>query len=95
MNKLKSLERGELYTVGWIAALAKELAAALAILDERHGKPNDFEKPPSDKNSYHWGRIGDHNVVIASLTAGVYGTTLLQRPRQYKCCLPSQTSRLV
>jgi nucleoside phosphorylase len=75
MNKHKSLERGELYTVGWIAALAKELAAALAMLDERHGKPDDFEKPPSDKNSYHWGRIGDHNIVIASLAAGVYGTT--------------------
>jgi nucleoside phosphorylase len=75
MNKFKSLERGELYTVGWIAALAKELAAALAMLDERHGKPDDFEKPSSDKNSYHWGRIGDHNIVIASLAAGVYGTT--------------------
>lgn len=75
MNKHKSLERGELYTVGWIAALAKELAAALAMLDERHGKPNDFEKPLTDKNSYHWGRIGDHNIVIASLAAGVYGTT--------------------
>ncbi|KAI4751095.1 Pfs, NACHT and ankyrin domain protein [Aureobasidium sp. EXF-3400] len=75
MNKFKSLERGELYTVGWIAALAKELTAALAMLDERHGRPDDFEKPSSDKNSYHWGRIGDHNIVIASLAAGVYGTT--------------------
>jgi nucleoside phosphorylase len=75
MKTLKTLERGELYTVGWIAALAKELAAALAMLDERHGKPDDFEKPSSDKNSYHWGRIGDHNIVIASLAAGVYGTT--------------------
>jgi len=75
MNKLKTLESGELYTVGWIAALAKELTAALAMLDERHGKPDDFEKPSSDKNSYHWGRIGDHNIVIASLAAGVYGTT--------------------
>lgn len=74
MNKLKTLESGELYTVGWIAALAKESAAALAMLDERHGRPDDFEKPSSDTNSYHWGRIGDHNVVIASLAAGVYGT---------------------
>jgi nucleoside phosphorylase len=74
MNKLKSLERGELYTVGWIAALPIELAAALAMLDERHGKPDDFEKPSSDDNSYHWGRIEDHNIVIASLAAGVYGT---------------------
>jgi nucleoside phosphorylase len=75
MSDFKSLDRGELYTVGWIAALSKELAAALAMLDERHGKPNDFKKPSSDKNSYHWGRIGDHNIVIASLAAGIYGTT--------------------
>ncbi|KEQ75246.1 ankyrin repeat protein [Aureobasidium namibiae CBS 147.97] len=75
MNKFNTLERGELYTVGWIAALAKELAAALAMLDERHGKPDDFGKPSSDKNSYHWGRIRGHNIVIASLAAGVYGTT--------------------
>lgn len=74
MNKFKTLQSGELYTVGWIAALAKELAAALAMLDERHGRPDDFEKPSSDRNSYHWGRIGDHNIVIASLAAGVYGT---------------------
>src|SRR5689334_13864351 len=26
-------------------------------------------------NSYTWGRMGKHNIVIASLTAGVYGTT--------------------
>jgi nucleoside phosphorylase len=75
MSTLKSLERGELYTVGLITALAKELAAALAMLDQRHTAPNDFDKPPSDKNSYHWGRIGDHNIVIASLAAGMYGTT--------------------
>lgn len=74
MSKPISLERGELYTVGWIAALAKELTAALAMLDETHGKPSDFKKSSSDKNSYHWGRIGDHNIVIASLAAGVYGT---------------------
>jgi nucleoside phosphorylase len=75
MKKYKALETSELYTVGWIAALPKELAAALAMLDERHSKPIDFDKPSSDKNSYHWGRIGDHNTVIASLAAGVYGTT--------------------
>jgi nucleoside phosphorylase len=74
MNKLKTLERGELYTVGWIAALPIELAAAVAMLDERHGQPDDFKKPSSDDNSYRWGRIGDHNIVIASLPAGVYGT---------------------
>jgi nucleoside phosphorylase len=75
MNKPISLERGELYTVGWIAALAKELLAALAMLDEEHGKPDDFEQPLRDDNYYHWGQIGQHNIVIASLPAGIYGTT--------------------
>ncbi|KAG9599914.1 purine and uridine phosphorylase, partial [Aureobasidium melanogenum] len=75
MGRYKALESGELYTVGWIAALPKEMTAALGMLDERHDKPKDFVKPASDTNAYRWGRIGDHNVVIASLAAGVYGTT--------------------
>ncbi|KAF4534640.1 uncharacterized protein LTHEOB_12918 [Lasiodiplodia theobromae] len=45
------------------------------MLDEQHRKPLDFTQPPNDKNSYTWGRISDHNIVIASLPAGVYGTT--------------------
>jgi len=45
------------------------------MLDEQHKKPLDFAQPPSDKNSYRWGRIDEHNVVVASLPAGVYGTT--------------------
>ncbi|KAG9529359.1 purine and uridine phosphorylase, partial [Aureobasidium melanogenum] len=75
MGKNKALESSDSYTVGWIAALPKEMAATLGMLDERHDKPKDFVKPSSDTNAYCWGRIGDHNVVIASLAAGVYGTT--------------------
>ncbi|KAH8797815.1 Pfs, NACHT and ankyrin domain protein [Xylogone sp. PMI_703] len=71
----KALESRDLYTVGWIAALPLERAAATAMLDEKHEKPADFVQPHTDKNSYTWGRIGEHNVVIASLAAGVYGTT--------------------
>ena len=70
-----SLESRDLYTVGWISALPLERAAATATLDERHEKPLDFAQLHSDKNSYTWGRIGEHNVVIASLPTGVYGTT--------------------
>jgi nucleoside phosphorylase len=75
MTSLKALESRDLYTVGWISALPLERAAATAMLDEPHGKPLDFVQPHNDKNSYTWGRIGEHNVVIASLAAGVYGTT--------------------
>ena len=73
MTTHKALESRDLYTVGWIAALPIELAAATAMLDEQHEKPLDFAHPSSDKNSYTWGRIGEHNVAIASLPAGVYG----------------------
>ena len=71
-SKRKSLSKGE-YTLGWIAALASERAAAEAMLDEEHDKPSDFTKPPTDNNSYSWGRIGVHNVVVAALPAGMYG----------------------
>jgi nucleoside phosphorylase len=61
------------YTVGWIAALPIEHAAASAMLDEEHGRPIDYSKGPHDGNSYTWGRIKDHNVVIAVLPAGTTG----------------------
>ncbi|KAI9774480.1 MAG: hypothetical protein M1839_001713 [Geoglossum umbratile] len=52
----------EAYTVGWICALPKELAAAMAMLDDLHPP---LPQLPDDNNSYTLGRIGDHNVVIA------------------------------
>ncbi|KAK6542335.1 hypothetical protein TWF694_006294 [Orbilia ellipsospora] len=61
------------YTIGWICALSLEMAAARLMLDENHGKPE--QQNPSDQNIYHLGRIGQHNIVIACLPAGVYGTT--------------------
>ena len=68
------LKSPDLYTIGWIAALSIERAAATAFLQERHETPEDFAQSESDTNSYTWGRVGEHNVVIASLPAGVYGT---------------------
>lgn len=43
------------------------------MLDEIYG--NLAEQDPCDHNNYILGRIHDHKVVIASLPAGVYGTT--------------------
>ncbi|KAL3457971.1 nucleoside phosphorylase domain-containing protein [Aspergillus heterothallicus] len=60
------------YTVGWVCALSLELTAAKAMLDETHSNPR---QPPSDPNRYTVGEIAGHNVVIAPLPAGVYGTT--------------------
>jgi nucleoside phosphorylase len=61
------------YTVGWICAILPELVAARAFLDEKHDAPDDL--PVHDNNDYTLGRIGKHNVVIASLPNGRYGTT--------------------
>ncbi|GAB1317179.1 NACHT domain-containing protein [Madurella fahalii] len=69
------LESASLYTIGWIAALDVERAAATGLLDERHDEPRGFSQPPSDANSYIWGRMGKHNIVIVSLDAGGYGIT--------------------
>lgn len=60
------------YTVAWICALAIEMAAAEAMLDERHPA---LPTIPGDDNTYLAGKVGSHNVIIACLPAGVYGTT--------------------
>jgi nucleoside phosphorylase len=59
------------YKVGWICALPKEQTAAMAMLDARHA---NLPKPPTDPNAYTLGAIGDHNIVIACLPKGKYGT---------------------
>ncbi|KAI1747462.1 hypothetical protein F4782DRAFT_543516 [Xylaria castorea] len=59
------------YTVGWVAALPIERAAAEAVLDSQHHK---LPKAPGDTNNYTFGEVGDHNVVIASLPHDGYGT---------------------
>lgn len=59
------------YTVGWVCALPKEQTAATAMLDQIH---LDLPKPPNDHNTYTLGSIGEHNVVIACLPKGKYGT---------------------
>ncbi|KAL7927523.1 hypothetical protein ACQKWADRAFT_325108 [Trichoderma austrokoningii] len=59
------------YTVGWVCALPKELRAAIYMFDERHPA---LKQPRGDSNAYVLGKMGDHNVVIASLPKGVTGT---------------------
>ncbi|KAK1839639.1 vegetative incompatibility protein het-e-1 [Colletotrichum chrysophilum] len=61
------------YTVGWICALPLEMAAAKGMLDQIH--PDLPEQDPADHNNYILGHIQGHNVVIACLPAGIYGTT--------------------
>ncbi|KAI3336945.1 hypothetical protein HD806DRAFT_23229 [Xylariaceae sp. AK1471] len=58
------------YTVGWICAVEVELVAAQELLDEEH---DTVDVPVNDNNTYTLGRIGQHNVVIASLPHWQYG----------------------
>ncbi|KAL7821006.1 WD40 repeat-like protein [Trichoderma gracile] len=61
------------YTVGWICALPTELVAAKVFLDSEHKRSSYVAK--HDSNSYLLGSMAGHNVVIAVLPAGEYGTT--------------------
>ncbi|KXH46325.1 kinesin light chain protein [Colletotrichum salicis] len=60
------------YTVGWICAITAEFVAARAFLDEEHTGPRQVAQ--HDNNSYVLGKIGSHNVVVATLPDGQYGT---------------------
>lgn len=60
----------EHYTIGWICALPKEMAAAMAMLDIVH---KTQPRAANDSNTYAFGRIADHNVVIVCLPSGYYG----------------------
>ncbi|KAL4781960.1 nucleoside phosphorylase domain-containing protein [Aspergillus varians] len=60
------------YRIGWICALPLELAAAEAMLDTVH---DPLSARVEDDNTYVLGNIGQHNIVVACLPAGVYGTT--------------------
>ncbi|KAF9884870.1 hypothetical protein FE257_000937 [Aspergillus nanangensis] len=73
------------YAVGWVCALAIELAAAEEILDETH------EDLDYGANSiYTLGRVGEHNVVIACLPKGQMGTnSAATAAAQLKSVFPS------
>lgn len=63
----------EQYTVGWICALWTEYVAARAFLEKKHSRPEALS--PNDNNHYTLGEIGGHQVVIAVLPDGEYGTS--------------------
>lgn len=63
----------QIYTVGWICAITTELVAAQSFLDEEHDDAQSAAT--NDNNNYVRGKIGNHNVVIAVLPHGEYGTT--------------------
>ncbi|PYH92057.1 purine and uridine phosphorylase [Aspergillus ellipticus CBS 707.79] len=64
------------YLLGWVCALPLEMAAAQAMLDEKHP---ELPSPSTDDNAYMLGAIAGHNVVIAGLPSGSYGTNSATR----------------
>jgi nucleoside phosphorylase len=60
------------YTVAWICALPLEMAAAKLMIDNIRPK---LPQPRADHNTYVLGDVAGHNVVIACLPSGIYGTT--------------------
>ncbi|KAM0445035.1 hypothetical protein ACHAO4_010014 [Trichoderma viride] len=63
----------ETFTVGWICAIQPVYEAACAMLDEDLAGPELAEQ--NDSNTYFFGRIGKHRVVIGCLPPGLRGTT--------------------
>ncbi|KAF2158558.1 hypothetical protein M409DRAFT_38178, partial [Zasmidium cellare ATCC 36951] len=62
------------FSIGWIAALSHELTAGRLMPDKEYpDAPEDFDPSSSDTNTYTFGRIGRHHVVIAVLGTGDYG----------------------
>ncbi|XDG02917.1 hypothetical protein ABKA04_002532 [Annulohypoxylon sp. FPYF3050] len=60
------------YTVGWICALQQEYEVAYKMLDKQFKGPRMSH--PRDDNTYEFGQIADHYVVIGCLPFGDYGT---------------------
>jgi nucleoside phosphorylase len=61
-----------IYTVGWICAITVESVAAQSFLDEKHPPLSAIDQ--NDGNIYVLGKFGGHNVAIAALPDGEYGT---------------------
>ncbi|KAH7464150.1 hypothetical protein FOMA001_g17939 [Fusarium oxysporum f. sp. matthiolae] len=59
------------YTIGWICALQEEFEATCRMLDEEFDGPETGDI--NDNNTYVFGRIHEHNVVIGCLPDGRYG----------------------
>ncbi|OAA65130.1 Ankyrin repeat-containing domain protein [Akanthomyces lecanii RCEF 1005] len=61
----------EEYTIGWVCALQEEYQAACRMRDCKFGGPET--SAINDNNTYAFGRVGGHNVVIGCLPDGRYG----------------------
>ncbi|EJT76560.1 hypothetical protein GGTG_06478 [Gaeumannomyces tritici R3-111a-1] len=65
----------KIYTIGWICAIETEFLAAQIVLDEAFSHKDTPAVGDRDDNSYVFGRIESHNIVVAVLPHKQYGTT--------------------
>lgn len=77
---LSNPDSTDCYTVGWICALEEEYICACCMLDEEFTGPELMED--NDENTYVYGCIIKHYVVIGCLPAGQYGINLATRVAQ-------------
>jgi nucleoside phosphorylase len=64
----------ESYTIGWVCALQEEFQTAKQMLDEKNlPTPRGMERSANDNNTYLYGKIGEHLVVIGCLPRGRMG----------------------
>ncbi|KAJ5128790.1 uncharacterized protein N7443_005904 [Penicillium atrosanguineum] len=85
MAVLEGLVIPDSYTIGWIAPLPIERAAAISMLDERHEESHDFTQHPSDENPYTWaittsGLLSSPSQIKISLLVALSGG--IARPEQ-------------
>ena len=60
------------FTIGWVTTIRKEYTAARQVLDEEFDTTN-FVLPRGDRNTYTYGRVGHHYVLITCLENAQYG----------------------
>ncbi|RSL40077.1 hypothetical protein CEP54_016197 [Fusarium duplospermum] len=70
-SRNRSPASNDQYTIAWICAVPIEMTAARAMLDDIH---EDLPRHTNDTNTYTLGGIQGHNIVIACLPIGQYGT---------------------
>ncbi|KAJ4002768.1 hypothetical protein NW766_012698 [Fusarium irregulare] len=64
----------ESYTIGWICALPEEFQVAKQMLDQKNlPKPEGTLLSANDNNTYTYGKIGEHFVVVGCLPRGRIG----------------------
>ncbi|KAJ5584296.1 uncharacterized protein N7459_004096 [Penicillium hispanicum] len=61
------------FTIAWITTSRKDFTAAQQVLDDA-SHDAELELPKEDLNTYFYGRVGTHNILVMCLERRPYGT---------------------